>query len=509
MTRQPNILLLFSDEHTFRGLGCLSPQDGGEPGIVSPNLNRLAGHGTMFTNAYCQMALCTPSRLCLLTGREQQHASAWSNDWPLLPNQPTIASILGSDGYATCLVGKMHLGGRTQFAGFQHRPYGDLTGKTGHQWEPIPKPEVGMRARTATAVGVTAIPESLLQDEVVATESVAWIRNHAAAQPDQPWFLCAGFSRPHFPLTAPRRWIDRYPVHRVPPPRVPASGDAYDHLMSVGQRRGFQADAISEAERQRARGAYFACISYLDEVIGDLLVRLDRSGLLENTVIVYTTDHGELAGEHGVWWKNSWHEASARVPLIMSTPDQRAGRVPARRVETPVGLYDIFPTLCGLTGTALPSGLDGASLTSSLESGSEPPARMIVSDALVPRWGPGTEYRMVRRGRLKYIRFRHAEPLLFDVAADPGEQRNLLKRGIPPHQQAEADALRAFAESSMDFDAAEAQREGPDKAAAAALSWGDRQSTGNLYLFADDRLVNADDPLYRPTVISPAFSDRR
>lgn len=402
----PNILFLFSDEHSFRNMGHVPESEGGESGVATPALDRLAAAGTVFTDAYCQMPLCTPSRISLLCGSEVRACGAWANESVLRPELDTIPKALARAGYATCLVGKMHLGGNAQCAGFQHRPYGDLTGHCGHQSEPIRAPAKGMRGRTRDAVGTTTVPESAMQEEVVVSESQAWLREQRHAHPDQPWLLCASFSRPHFPLTAPRRWIDRYPVGDVPPPKVPAAGDAWDHPMSVGLRKGFRSEEVDASERQRARACYRACVSYLDEILGGMLLRLGADGLLDNTVIVYTTDHGEMAGEHGVWWKNGWYEGCTRVPLIVSTPEQRAGRVPAHRILTPVALLDLFPTFCGLAGAPVSESLVGLDLTSAVRAGTEPPARPIVCDSLIPRWGAGTEFRSVRQGRLKYVRFR-------------------------------------------------------------------------------------------------------
>ena len=204
---RPNILFLFSDEHSFRAMGHRSEADGGEP-VFTPTFDRLAAQGTVFTDAYCQMALCTPSRLCTLSGREVRGAGAWDNNSILDPTLPTIPRTLAANGYTTCLVGKMHLGGNLQFVGFQHRPYGDLTGRTGHQWEPVEgEYKDSMISRTRDA-GVTEFPESKLQDVVVTQETVAFLREHQSANPDKPWFLCASFSRPHFPLTVPPRHLD-------------------------------------------------------------------------------------------------------------------------------------------------------------------------------------------------------------------------------------------------------------------------------------------------------------
>jgi choline-sulfatase len=498
-SRRPNILFLLSDEHSFRFLGHRSEADGGEP-VETPNLDRLAARGTVFSAAHCQMPLCTPSRLCLLTGREAFEAGAWDNGSILHPDHPTLPSTLRDSGYTTCLIGKMHLGGDRQFVGFEHRPYGDLTGGTGHQADPIHlKSHNGMRDRTATA-GVTEIPESLLQEQVVAQETLAFAREQSAADPEKPWFICASFSRPHFPLTAPRRWIDHYRRQGITEPKVGKTGDAYDHPMSVGMRAGFETDAIDEAETIQARLAYFACVSYLDEILGDLLVRLEQAGLLENTIIVYTSDHGEYAGEHGTWWKHGWQDASVRVPLILSTPEQRNGSHPVQSWDTPVSLIDLFPTLCRLAGATSPHGLQGHDLSPSIGGNTPPPDEPVFSDNLGPRWGPGTEFRMVRQGDLKYVRFRHAPPLCFNLKNDPDEQTNLLHRS-PADTEAEAiEKLRAIADRSIDFDRAEKRRNEWTAQLAAAHPLQRNTPAGNHYHMPDGTVVYAESPLYNPEV---------
>jgi choline-sulfatase len=504
---QPNILFLLSDEHGFRYMGHVPHEEGGEP-VDTPTLDHLAAQGVVFTDAYCQMPLCTPSRMCLLTGLQVRRCGAWNNESVLRPELDTLPRALVRAGYETCLVGKMHLGGSVQFAGFQHRPYGDLTGHTGHQWEPIDSPaRRGMRARTELS-GVSGVPESLLQEQVVARETLAWLREHRHRHPERPWFTCASFSRPHFPLTAPRRWIDRYWPDGVTEPRVPAGGDAYDHPMSAGMRRGFRTDEIGPEETMRARGAYMACVSYLDEVLGDLLLQLEAVGLLDNTIVVYTTDHGEMGGEHGTWWKNGWYEACTRVPLILSLPEQRAGAQPARRCRTPVALVDLFPTLCTLAGAPVPAGLDGADLSGVVRGVAEAPERPICCDVLRPRWGAGTEFRSIRWRRWKYVVFRDAPPLFFDLQADPGEQCNLLQRGVEGEAVDALAVLERVARTSIDFEGAAHERTVRDGDLSEVYAQQVPPSTGNLYLMPDaeglprGRLVNADDVLYAPTMIA-------
>ena len=494
-----NILFLLSDEHSFRCMGHVSEEDGGE-NIETPTFDKLAEKGTVFSQSYCQMPLCTPSRISLLTGLEARRCGAWANESVLRPELPTIPSTLRDAGYTTCLVGKMHLGGTQQFIGFQHRPYGDLTGKCGHQWEPVMErgKHNGMRVRT-TFVGETEVPESLIQDQVVTSEAISFLRENKHKNPDKPWFLCASFSRPHFPLTSPKRHFEKFWPNNISEPKIPADGDAFDHPMSVGMRDGFKSDEINRDEMMKARAAYFGCVSYLDEVLGDFLDILEKDGLLDNTIIVYATDHGELMGEHGVWWKNGWYEGCTRVPFIISTPEQRRGEKTTIKCKTPVGLFDLFPTLCGLTGVDAPANLNGIDLSEVIENGAAAPERPIFSDALEPRWGEGTEFRSIRQGKYKYIIFRDAPPLAFDLENDPEEQHNLLKDAEIPSKVQE---LAKFAESSIDFDAVETERTVRDGGLREQYKQNIPQSTGNLYFMPDGRIINADDPLYKPTVIA-------
>jgi choline-sulfatase len=516
MPDDPNVLFLFSDEHSFRCLGRRGEADGGEP-VATPALDALADDGTEFTDSYCPMPLCTPSRLCTLTGREVPDAGAWGNNAVLPPERPTIAETLSGAGYETCLVGKMHLGGSRQYAGFDHRPYGDLTGATGHQWEPVDREggrSIGDRIADA---GVTEIPESQLQEEVTVRESLSWIREHEHAS-DDPWFLMASFSRPHFPLTAPRRYVERFwdlerdePTDRLTEPRVGHEGDTVDHPMTVGAVEGFQTGDIAPRDQQRARACYFACVEYLDDLLGRFLDELERDGLLSDTVVVYASDHGELAGEHGLWWKHTWHEAAARIPMIVQTPAQRRGEAPATDLSTPASLLDVYPTVCGFAGAEAPDELDGVDLSAAVAAGEDPDRGPVVCDNPTDRWGAGTEFRAVRDGRYKYVAFRDAPELLFDLAADPLEQDDL---AADPQRGAEAshalERLREYVDRTMDFDAVARERAEDDLHEHYPLDADEPAGSGNCYRIGD-RIVDADAPLYRPHVVTDdpegAFSD--
>ncbi|WP_276256561.1 sulfatase family protein [Halomontanus rarus] len=505
MADRPNVLFLLSDEHSFRCLSFLDDQRG-EP-VNTPALDNIAARGTTFDRAYCQMPLCTPSRICMLTGREVRRCNGWGNGNVLPSNCPTIPDAFGGAGYDTCLVGKMHLGGDRQFVGFDDRPYGDLTGGAGHQWEPLDRVGEGGKAARILDAGVSELPESRLQEYTTTRESLSWIREREASS-DGPWFLCASLSRPHFPLTAPRRYVDRYwdleqgePTGPLTEPKVKHGGDTADHPLTEAAIEGFELEDVDERSQLRARAFYFACVDFLDDVVGEFLATLERDGLLENTIIVYTSDHGELAGEHGLWWKHTWHEAATRVPFLVQTPAHRADDYEPATIETPVSLADLFPTLCGLASVDIPDCLDGMDLSTAVETGAEPDRDPIVCDNLVPRWGIGTEFRVVRDGRYKYVRFRDAPELLFDLDADPDEHVNLA--ADPDDEVREAlNRLRREVTDTLDFETAAAERERDKRIQEEhRLDVGTSSASENCYLTDDGTIVDADCSLYDSTVV--------
>lgn len=525
---RPNVLFLFSDQHSYRHLGRRA--DPNEP-AHTPTLDGLAETGTAFETAYCQSPLCTPSRISLLTGREVRAAGGWENGSQIREGLPTLPGVFSAAGYETCLLGKLHIDGDRQFYGFDHRPYGDLTGGGGHQGDPLfesrvlgskralapPEMDIheqiiqhgGISAKLRE-VGITDIPESLLQEQTVVTESLAWLREHVHGS-DAPWFLCASFSRPHFPQTAPRRHLERYWPDDVPAPAVDETDAVWDDGLSHGIRALHEAEDLDPDQIRKARAAYFACVDYLDELLGEFIALLDRAGFLEDTIVVYTSDHGEMNGEHGLWGKVTWHEPSVRVPLMIETPSHRRSDGGGADIEAPVSLADLFPTLCGLTGVAPPSDLDGVDLTASIREGVEPDRGPVVCDYLA--WtalGPAGNYRLVREGDFKYVEFGDGATLLFDVSSDPWERTPIED---PSGESAAArDRLAAFVAETMDFEAAAEQRtiDGAD-AESRALALPPGHGSGNAYLMPDGRIVDADTPLYQPHVLtrnpSVAFAD--
>ena len=443
----------------------------------------------------------------MLSGRPSSECAV------LAPDVPTIASHLGDHGYATATVGKMHLMGSRQMAGFQHRPYGDFTAPSpAHQKDPLnlpgPRDHIFMPS-VLRDPGVSDIPESLLQEQIVTREATAWLREHRHQSPDQPWFLMTSFAHPHFPMNAARRFFDRYYPDGVTPPRIGRTGDTVDHPLTLGALRsdsgesqGLFLEDVTEEQTRKARAAYFACVDQFDEMLGDFLAILDRDGFLDNTIIVYTSDHGELGGEHGLWFKRTWHEASIRVPFIVSTPDHRSGAMKSSEVTTPVSLADLFPTFCGFAEVTPPDGLQGIDLSSVATGGQS--VQLEGRDGPVienlAALGPGTEYRAIRSERYKVVTFRDCEDLAFDLQADPDEQVNLLKEGAAPPP--EVERLRSSLCEGFDYDQAldrlKDQREAFAKSFPARVT----PRTSNQILLGDGRLVDADMHLEYPNVVS-------
>ena len=491
MTNRPNILFLMSDEHTPHAIGC-----GGNAIVRTPNLDGLADKGTYFETAYCQVPLCTPSRMCMLTGKHASRCSGWRNGSVLFPEHLTMPAHFARHGYTTCCVGKMHFGGKNQYHGFQHRPYGDLRGYAGHQNDPLPGShrlrdgaKGRYRGRTQMA-GITEIPVSMMQESIVNLETVEFLREHSARQ---PWFMVASYSRPHFPLTVPRRFIQRYWPDNVDMPDIPPGHLAETHPFARTLREMFQTAEIPPSETRRARAAYYACCEFLDQIIGDLLVVLERDGFLDNTIVVYTTDHGEMAGEHGQWWKGSYYEAASRVPLIIWDSGFAASL--GRRIAPPVELNDLFPTLCRRARIPDPPDVDGADLSGLMAGDGDKWRDTAVTELFWQQ--PTGPMRMIRTQRYKYVAFPEHEPILFDLETDPGEFENL---GGRPAYREQQHRLHARLMQGFDWERVGGQI-ADDEARSEHYSstWGG--GTPNQYRLPDGRAIDAEIGLYSPTVV--------
>lgn len=433
MNNRPNILFIFPDQHSPHVLGYE-----GNTVIDTPNIDRLAREGAYFEEAYCQNPLCVPSRMSMLTGRYSRSIGIYENKHVLEHNCVTLPRVFGASGYRTCLIGKAHFNGE-QFHGYQQRPYGDLYGQA-HQPDPERRPEfgpAGLGGLTGNA-GPTGIPLPLTQTEICVAETAKWLQTHVALHPEQPFLLSLNFDKPHFPLRPPEYYYRKY-VGRVGLPPVPEN---YEQKVVP-----FVAEALKRFgghDPVRALDAlvsYYACVEWVDDAVGRVLDVLEYLGLAQNTIVIYTTDHGELGGEHGLWNKSVFFEASARVPLVIRWP----GVVPAGTVRKEiVGLIDLFPTLCAASGFATPDTCEGVSLLPAVVD-NEPLQRehLFAESALLNH--PEQAGCMVRHGQWKFNIYLDGAEELYDLESDPDEWVNLAK------EQKHADLVKGLREQAVRF----------------------------------------------------------
>ncbi|MSP14974.1 MAG: hypothetical protein EXR62_18710 [Chloroflexi bacterium] len=478
----PNVLFILTDQHIASIAGFA-----GDPYVHTPNLDALAARAVQFDTAVCASPLCTPSRMCMLTGKEVHHAAAWSNHWVIFPEHTTWPAHFAAHGYRTCLVGKMHFGGKNQLNGFQQRPYGDFRHGLGHQPDPISMfPGYG----GATSAGVTEIPESLLQDVVVTRETLAFVREQQDAEPAVPWFVCASYSRPHPPFTAPGRYIRRY-RDKIPPAEVPADeAERMEPHASWLHKRYID---LTAEESLRGREAYYACVDFVDDCIGELLDGLAKDGLLENTIIIYTSDHGEMLGAHGLWGKSVYYEPAVAVPLLMAGPGIYPGHA---HVAHPISLIDLFPTTAALAGLPAPEGLDGVDFSPVLADPGTARSPRSYAPSGYHRYGglvalhqnpiredqPHEAWRSVRDQRYKYVEVEGGAMLLFDLAAHPAQAERCRE-------------MRLALYRDFSWEGAHAQL-AADRARITAFKSGLPPSTPNQYRLPDGRLFDAEASLY-------------
>ncbi len=422
--RQPNILVIMADEHDPAVAGPY-----GNALVRTPNLDRLAGAGVTFEGAYCNSPLCVPSRLSFTAGKYISRIGAWHNHAELpRPDYPSLPRAMNAAGYASFLCGKQHYAhdrryGFTEIGG----NYNNHTkhGRTARR-EPDDFASPGGLSERFDDFHPGDDSPVLRKDRGVTAGVVSFLRNR---DPDErPFFLFAGYLAPHFPLIVPEDYWRRY-EGRVPPPVIPeghlaAQPRNYRHL-----RAGFRTLDVPPAIVQRGRELYYGLTEWLDHEVGQVLDALAGSALADDTVVIYTADHGENLGEHGLWWKNSVYEHAARVPLIVSWPARWAGG--QRRVGA-CSLVDLVRTIADLGGAAVPDDWDGGSLLPWLDNPAHDWKDLAVSEYYAHNIASG--YAMLRAGRYKYVYHtaasdRHPpERELYDLHADPGEFTNLAAR---------------------------------------------------------------------------------
>ncbi|MFT5115932.1 MAG: choline-sulfatase [Parasphingorhabdus sp.] len=423
-SKSPNILVIQADQMTAMALSAY-----GHKLVKTPNLDRLAERGTVFENAYCNFPLCVPSRASMLAGRYANSISMWDNAIEMPASVPTLAHSLRELDYHTVLCGKMHFIGPDQVHGFNERITTDIY-PSNFAW--TPDWIVGERYRP-TGINMRAVVDAgqcvrslqIDYDEEVEFAGQQKLYDLARFNKEKPWLLWVSFTHPHSPFITTGRYWDQYDHDSVDMPAVPTMSVEEMDTMSrwLFHAHGGDLHDITDEHIRNARHAYYGMCTYIDDKVGRLLDTLDEVGLEDDTVIVFTSDHGEMLGERGQWFKQSFHEWSVRVPLIVSMP----GESVRDRVNELVSLVDLMPTFTDIASNGnspesiIP--MDGHSLLPLLQSGADWDNQVISE---YTGEGVCAPCRMIRRDDMKFI-YTHGHPdLMFDLKQDPLEVNNLV-----------------------------------------------------------------------------------
>lgn len=421
----PNIILIQADQLCAR---LLPPY--GHPVVQAPNIEALAEDGVVFENAYCNNPICAPSRFSMLSGQHTSRIGAYDNGAEFPADVPTIAHYLRSEGYQTCLAGKMHFVGADQLHGYEERLTTDVY-PSDHGWTPdwrSPEDRVDWWYHNMDSVREAGPGERSNQidfDDEVEFRAVRKIYDIARSDDTRPFFLTISFTDPHDPYVCPKEHWDRYDHAGIDMPSTGYLADKDLDPHSLRLRRAYlQTDeAVSDEQVRNARHAYYGQISYIDDKIGSIRKALYNAGLDENTIVIFTADHGDMLGEKGLWYKMSFFEESVKVPLIVNAPE----RFQKNRVASPVSLVDLLPTILDLTdnpGLEEPAAvMDGNSLVPLLEGRRDFPERPVISEYFAE--GSIAPCFMVRQGQYKFIYSEFDTPQLYDLNCDPVELHNV------------------------------------------------------------------------------------
>ncbi len=418
MTKRPNILILMVDQLT----GTLFP-DGPAEFLHAPNLRRLAAASTRFDNSYTASPLCAPARAAFMSGQLPRRTRVYDNAAEFASDIPTYAHHLRRAGYQTALSGKMHFVGPDQMHGFEQRLTTDIY-PADFGWTPdYRKP--GQRIDwwyhnlgSVTGAGVAEITNQLEYDDDVAHQATQKLYDLSRSADGRPWCLTVSFTHPHDPFVARRKYWDLYEDHpELTPPDAIAYAAQDPHSKRLLDACDWTGLDVQPHHVRRARQGYYANISYIDDKIGEILDVLQSTR--QEAIIVFLSDHGEMLGRRGLWFKMNFFEGSARVPLMISVPGRAAGRV-----SDPVSTIDVLPTLCDLAGISLDDILpwtDGISLVPQMNG--QPRTTPVAMEYAAE--GSITPMVALREGAWKYVRCACDPEQLFDIAGDPDEAVNL------------------------------------------------------------------------------------
>ncbi|PTX54085.1 choline-sulfatase [Litoreibacter ponti] len=443
----PNFLIFMVDQLN----GTLFP-DGPADWLHAPNLKKLAARSTRFKNAYTASPLCAPARASFMSGQLPSRTGVYDNAAEFSSAIPTFAHHLRRAGYQTCLSGKMHFVGPDQLHGFEERLTTDIY-PADFGWTPdYRKPDERIEwwyhnMGSVTGAGVAEITNQMEYDDEVAYHATRKIYDLSRGADARPWCVVASFTHPHDPYVARKKYWDLYEdcAHLLPEvgPIAYEAQDAHSkRILDANDRDNYN---ITEDHIRTARRAYFANISYLDDKVGEVMAALEATR--QEATILFVSDHGDMLGERGLWFKMSFYEGSSRVPLMVASPDMEAGLV-----EAPVSNIDVCPTLCDLAGVDMSEVMpwtDGVSLAP-LGRGEARDAPVAMEYAAEASYAPLVS---LRYGKWKFNRCALDPDQLFDLEADPHELSDLASD--PAHAGTLA-ALQAKAEARWDLDSFDA-----------------------------------------------------
>ena len=418
-----NVLFLIADDLN-NDLGTY-----GAP-VRSPNIDKLAARGVRFDRAYTQYPLCSPSRSSLLTGRRPNATGVLTNPGknPMsphfrekLPDAVTMPQLFRTNGWLAARVGKLYHYGvplNIGTAGLDDYPSWDITvnprGRDRESHDRIFSLRPGQFGATLSWLADDG-PDADQTDGIGAAEAVRLLERFKRNK--ESFFLAVGFYRPHTPYVAPKRYFEMYPRDRIALPTLSAADKSRTPAAAYRTAAGFkEQDAMTDEQRREAIQAYWASTTFMDAQVGHVLDALDRLGLSDNTVVVFTSDHGYHLGDHGLWQKMSVFERSSRLPLIIAVPRAAARGVAARGLAE---LVDLYPTLAELAGLRPQGTLDGVSLVPMLKDGAA-----TVKDAAFTQVQNGYS---VRTDRWRYTEWDEGKDgaVLYDMNTDPRETANL------------------------------------------------------------------------------------
>ena len=444
MTKRPNILLIMSDEHQAQALSCL-----GHPVVRTPNLDRLALAGTLFENAYTPSPICVPARAAFATGRYPHQTGHWDNALAYDGRSPGWGHMLQAAGIPVASIGKLHYRGDEDPTGFDEQilPMHIANG-VGQVWGSVRNP-MPKKRRPAGMLGPIGAGTSRYNsyDMNIAEAAAGWIADRAES--DRPWVAFVGFVAPHFPLTVPKRYLDRYPAETMPlPPVRPGAGYApHPWVERMNDIENSDEELATDERRRQAIAAYYALCTFVDEQVGRVLDALEASGQRDNTLVIYMSDHGEALGMRGRWGKSVLYREATQVPLIVAGPGIPAGR----RVATAVSLLDIAPTIADTFGLPADPDWPGRSLYG-IAADPDDRERVVFAEYHAANSASGGF--MVATADWKYHYYAGYPPELFDLRADPLETDN---RADDPAYRAEGHRLHTALIAICDPEAVDAR----------------------------------------------------